>query len=274
MESVCQSWCRAYGRAARAGVRPCALWTVLAQPLPLWTAPAGGVRLRSRRPPSSRTSWRSWRRSSRSSTRRRRRGARVPGRGGHRRRGAGPRVGAVEAAALEHDAHGVEQLAQSSLALRALRQGVLGEGLEDLKAVIARGARVGVRRHGSSLVSTVGLRVPSIRRPSSGDVIRDVDATPRAGRTRSPTAPAPPRCAGSRRSRRSAARRRGGWWCSAPGTNPLPPRTIRVTLAPWGRRSSNTSTPCSFDAGPTVTWKSSAFSSSRGVDSTASPSVW
>ena len=52
------------------------------------------------------------------------------------------------------------------------------------------------------------------------------------------------------------------------GTNPLPPRTTMVTLAPGGRRSSNTSTPCSRDAGPTVTCRTSAPSSSSGVDST------
>src|SRR6478735_10973315 len=67
------------------------------------------------------------------------------GRASGRARGAGrghgrgglARVGAVETVALEHDADGVEQLPQPALALRALRQGVLAAGLEDLEAVIA-----------------------------------------------------------------------------------------------------------------------------------------
>ena len=57
---------------------------------------------------------------------------------------------AIEARALEHDPHGVKQLAQAALALRAFAQRVFGEGLDDLKAVFARGTRVGVRWHGSS----------------------------------------------------------------------------------------------------------------------------
>ena len=67
------------------------------------------------------------------------------------------RVIAIEARALEHDADGVEQLAQTALALRAFGQRVLGEGLDDLKAVFARGTRVAVSRHGSSGWHSQGL---------------------------------------------------------------------------------------------------------------------
>src|SRR5215218_10386406 len=55
-------------------------------------------------------------------------------------------VGAVEARALEHDADGVEDLAEPAGALRALGQGVVGEGLHGLEAVAALGAGVLVRR--------------------------------------------------------------------------------------------------------------------------------
>jgi 16S rRNA C967 or C1407 C5-methylase (RsmB/RsmF family) len=60
------------------------------------------------------------------------------------------RVRAIEARALEDDADRVEQLAQTTIALGALGQRVVDEGLDDLKAVLALSARIGVRRHGSS----------------------------------------------------------------------------------------------------------------------------
>ena len=60
------------------------------------------------------------------------------------------RVRAIEARTLEDDADRVEQLAQTTITLGALGQRVVDKGLDDLKAVLARSARVGVRRHGSS----------------------------------------------------------------------------------------------------------------------------
>jgi len=71
------------------------------------------------------------------------------------RAGVVSRVRAIEARSLEHHAYGVEQLAQASLALGALGQGVVAEGLDDLKAMFARGTRVGVRWHGSSGLGTL-----------------------------------------------------------------------------------------------------------------------
>src|ERR1700744_2919864 len=56
-------------------------------------------------------------------------------------------VGAVEAAALEHDAYRVEELAQPARALVARGQRVIGEGLHDVEAVVALGARVAIGRH-------------------------------------------------------------------------------------------------------------------------------
>src|SRR5947209_11992304 len=56
-------------------------------------------------------------------------------------------VGAVKAAALEHDADRIEQLAQPARALLARGQRVVGEGLHDVEAVVALGARVAVSRH-------------------------------------------------------------------------------------------------------------------------------
>ena len=49
--------------------------------------------------------------------------------------------------ALEHHAHGVEDLAQAALALGAARQRVLGEALDLLEGVVALGAGVLVGRH-------------------------------------------------------------------------------------------------------------------------------
>ena len=62
----------------------------------------------------------------------------------------GAAVGAVEARALEHHAHGVEQLAQPAVALGADGQRVVAEALELLEGVAALGAGVLVGRHGSS----------------------------------------------------------------------------------------------------------------------------
>ena len=60
-------------------------------------------------------------------------------------------VVAVEAGALEHDAHGVEDLAQRALAVRAHGQRVVGEALAHLEGLATVGALVLVRRHGWSL---------------------------------------------------------------------------------------------------------------------------
>src|SRR5690606_25932538 len=59
----------------------------------------------------------------------------------------GAAVGAVEAAALEHDPDRGEDLAQVAGASRALGQGGVGEGLHGLEAVVAGGAGVLVGRH-------------------------------------------------------------------------------------------------------------------------------
>ncbi len=59
----------------------------------------------------------------------------------------GAAVGAVEAGALEHDTHGVEHLAQPTLALGAHREGVVGEALHDLEEVAAVVAGVLIRGH-------------------------------------------------------------------------------------------------------------------------------
>ena len=56
-------------------------------------------------------------------------------------------VGAVEAAALEDHAHLAEQLAQTALALGALGQRVVAEGLHRVELVVALGARIGIGRH-------------------------------------------------------------------------------------------------------------------------------
>ena len=75
----------------------------------------------------------------------------VRGRGLRGRVAAGLRraaVVAVEARALEHDAHRVEHLAEPALALGADRQGVLGEALHDLEEVSALGAGVLIGGHG------------------------------------------------------------------------------------------------------------------------------
>src|SRR5450759_265510 len=74
-------------------------------------------------------------------------------------------VVAIEARALEHDADGVEDLAQATLALGALGQRGIGEGLDDRKVVFARGTRVGVRRHGSSTWHSQGLTAKCNLRP-------------------------------------------------------------------------------------------------------------
>src|SRR5262245_43275032 len=55
-------------------------------------------------------------------------------------RGAAAAVGAVETAALEHDADRVEELAQLARALRADAQRLIGEGLNDVEAVVTLGA--------------------------------------------------------------------------------------------------------------------------------------
>ena len=81
------------------------------------------------------------------------------GAGGRRSRGRGGRVraavGAVEARALEHHAHGVEELAQPAVALGADGQRVLAEALELLEGVAALGAGVLVGRHVGPLAATV-----------------------------------------------------------------------------------------------------------------------
>ena len=78
--------------------------------------------------------------------------------GGHR--GAGTRVGAVEATALEDDADRVEDLAQAPLALGAHGERVVAERLHGLETVVALGARVGVRRHDGPPAETVWCADP------------------------------------------------------------------------------------------------------------------
>src|SRR5690606_33923855 len=104
---------------------------------------------------------------------RRTRVARAAGRR-HGGRGAAAGVGAVEAATLEDDTHGVEDLAQPALALGADGQGVVAERLHRVEAVVALGAGVGIRRHGFLQrafwptaarcgAGTVMVRLPTIR---------------------------------------------------------------------------------------------------------------
>src|SRR5690606_31053411 len=95
----------------------------------------------------------------------------------HARARPRPRVGAVEPRALEHDTHAREQLAQRARALGAGRERVVGEGLVDLEGVLARGAAVGVRRHGSPWLS--------------------VRSRPGAGRAAHGNGPAPPSMPGA-----------------------------------------------------------------------------
>ena len=74
--------------------------------------------------------------------------------GGRGRRRRGTAVGAVEARALEHHAHGVEELAQPTAALGTDGQRVLAEALELLEGVAALLAGVLVGRHVGPLAAT------------------------------------------------------------------------------------------------------------------------
>src|SRR5690606_26452277 len=62
-----------------------------------------------------------------------------------------PRVGAVEARAVEGDADRAEDLAQGAAAARALGEGRIRERLLDVEGVAALGAAVGVGGHWISL---------------------------------------------------------------------------------------------------------------------------
>ncbi len=82
-------------------------------------------------------------------------------------RGPRARVGPVEPGALEDDPHGGEQFSQPAVALRALRERGVREGLHHLELVAAGGAGVLVRGHvglrdlaGAS--GTPTLRVPMV----------------------------------------------------------------------------------------------------------------